>query len=143
MKFNLSKTLKIKDSAKCCEKKYEKLVGEFKDTINKLSNDVQDLKDKASDVDNTKTDKYISEISYEREGNNIILKYIYNDGGEKTITLEDKDTIGILYDDTEVRNKITNLENEINTLKSDIAELKEFKDMVTELLDGNIGGWRP
>jgi len=91
------------------------------------------LEDKVTALEN-KTDKFISEILYERQGNNIILKYIYSDNSEKSITLEDKDTVGVVYDDTEIKTKLNQLENAISDLNS-------FKQSVAELLDGNLGNW--
>lgn len=142
----LRELVKLSTSQVCSTNALSECICGIKSELGKMNErkdkDNKDLEDRISELEN-KGDNYITDISYERDGGNIILKYTYVDGQIKTVTLEDRDAVGILYDDTEVRNKITNLENEINTLKSDIAELKEFKDMITELLDGNIGGWRP
>jgi len=155
MRFNFSKTLRIKDPIKCCEKRYNELVSEFRETLDKFSNDIKGLKDKTSNILEADKDKFITEITYEREGNNVILKYIYSNGEEKTVTLEDKDTIGVLYDDTAVRGLInanteliTELRGKVTALETENTSLKEqFAQLVGRVAaleaDNAFGEWAP
>lgn len=77
-----------------------------KDTIYNDS----ELRNRVSTLEG-KTDKFISSATVSRQGNQVTFKYTYNDGTEATrITFTDNDTVAIAYDDTEVRRRLTTLE---------------------------------
>ena len=59
----------------------------------------------------SRTDNFISGVSVSKEGNNVTLTYNYVDGQSKNVSFADSDTINVAYDDSELREKVTNLEN--------------------------------
>lgn len=58
-----------------------------------------------------KTDNFVTGVTASREGNRVRLTYNFVTGQPKTVEFDDKDTIGIAYDDTSVRNRIKALED--------------------------------
>lgn len=58
-----------------------------------------------------KTDNFVTGVTASREGNKVKLTYNFVTGQPKTVEFEDKDTIGIAYDDTALRNRIKALED--------------------------------
>ena len=72
-----------------------------------------------------KTDNFVSEVTVSREGNKVKLKYTRVDGTSSEVEFDDKDTISMAYDDTEVKNRLTAL------------EAKEDSDKQTLTLTGN------
>ena len=58
-----------------------------------------------------KTDNFISGVSVNKEGSNVTLTYNYVDGQTKNVSFTDSDTINIAYDDSGLKQRITNLEN--------------------------------
>lgn len=106
-------------------KSLKKTVEENKTTSD---NNEGELSSRVTDLEN-RQDKFISQLSYERQGNNVILKFVYTDGTEGTITFEDKDTIAIAYDDTELRNLITALQASIVGNTSNGASIYFSRDI--------------
>lgn len=72
-----------------------------------------------------KTDNFVSDVTVSREGNKVKLKYTRVDGTSSEVEFDDKDTISMAYDDTEVKNRLTAL------------EAKEDSDKQTLTLTGN------
>lgn len=58
-----------------------------------------------------KTDNFVTGVTASREGNKVKLTYNFVTGQPKTVEFDDKDTIGIAYDDTALRNRIKALED--------------------------------
>ena len=58
-----------------------------------------------------KTDNFVTGVTASREGNKVKLTYNFVTGQPKTVEVDDKDTIGIAYDDTALRNRIKALED--------------------------------
>lgn len=58
-----------------------------------------------------KTDNFVTGVTASREGNKVKLTYNFVTGQPKTVEFEDKDTIGIAYDDTALRNRVKALED--------------------------------
>lgn len=58
-----------------------------------------------------KTDNFVTGITASREGDRVRLTYNFVTGQPKTVEFDDKDTIGIAYDDTSIRNRIKALED--------------------------------
>ena len=57
-----------------------------------------------------KTDNFVTGITASRTGNKVKLTYNFVTGQPKTVEFDDKDTIGIAYDDTALRNRVKALE---------------------------------
>lgn len=57
-----------------------------------------------------KTDNFVTGVTTSRTGNKVKLTYNFVTGQPKSVEFDDKDTIGIAYDDTALRNRIQALE---------------------------------
>ena len=93
---------------------------EDKDTI---YND-EDIKRRLSNLEG-KTDNFISGVSVNKEGNNVTLTYNYVDGQAKNVSFTDSDTVNIAYDDSALRERLTNLENRPQIDVSEFAKKSE------------------
>ena len=58
-----------------------------------------------------KTDNFITGVSVNKEGSNVTLTYNYVDGQAKNVSFTDSDTVNVAYDDSGLKQRITNLEN--------------------------------
>lgn len=58
-----------------------------------------------------KTDNFVTGVTASRTGNKVKLTYNFVTGQSKTVEFDDKDTIGVAYDDTALRNRIKALED--------------------------------
>lgn len=79
---------------------------------------------KEIEVLKNKTDVFVSDMSFSREGDEVTLKYTRTDGLEKSVSFTDKDTKMVAYDDEPLKARVTALEN------------KPDKDNQTLTLDG-------
>ena len=57
-----------------------------------------------------RTDNFVKDVTVSREGNKVKFTYTRVDGTSSEAEFEDKDTIALAYDDTELRNKVAQLE---------------------------------
>lgn len=73
-----------------------------------------------------KTDNFVTGVTASRTGNKVKLTYNFVTGQPKTVEFDDKDTIGIAYDDTALRNRVKALEDRTD------------KDTVTRWAKGDI-----
>lgn len=73
-----------------------------------------------------KTDNFISGVSVNKEGSNVTLTYNYVDGQTKNVSFTDSDTINIAYDDSGLKQRITNLENRPQVDLTDYAKKSEI-----------------
>lgn len=62
-----------------------------------------------------KTDNFVTGVTASRTGNKVKLTYNFVTGQPKTVEFDDKDTIGIAYDDTALRNRVQALEDRTDT----------------------------
>ena len=58
-----------------------------------------------------KTDNFISSVNVSRNGNKVKLTYTLVDGTIKEVEFEDKDTVGLAYDDTALKARVKALED--------------------------------
>ena len=58
-----------------------------------------------------KTDNFVSNVVLNREGNKITITYTFVNGDTKKVEFEDKDTIGVAYDDSALKERVKALEN--------------------------------
>lgn len=72
-----------------------------------------------------KTDNFVKDVTVSREGNKVKLKYTRVDGTSSEVEFDDKDTISMAYDDTDLKERIKAL------------EAKEDSDKQTLTLTGN------
>lgn len=73
----------------------------------------------------SKTDNFISGVSVNKEGNNVTLTYNYVDGQTKNVSFTDSDTVNIAYDDSGLKQRITNLENRPQVESYNDADIKQ------------------
>lgn len=59
----------------------------------------------------SRTDNFVTGVTASREGNKVRLTYNFVSGQPKTVEFDDKDTIGVAYDDTAIRNRLQTLES--------------------------------
>lgn len=57
-----------------------------------------------------KTDNFVTGVTASREGNKVRLTYNFVTGQPKIVEFDDKDTIGVAYDDTALRSRVVALE---------------------------------
>ena len=72
-----------------------------------------------------KTDNFITGVSVNKEGNNVTLTYNYVDGQSKNVSFTDSDTVNVAYDDSGLKQRITNLENRPQVEAYNDAEIKQ------------------
>lgn len=58
-----------------------------------------------------KTDNFVTGVTASRNGNKVKLTYNFVTGQNKEVEFDDKDTIGVAYDDTALRNRIKAIED--------------------------------
>lgn len=91
-----------------------------------------------------KTDNFISGVSVNKEGNNVTLTYNYVDGQSKNVSFTDSDTINVAYDDSGLKQRITNLENRPQVdltdyaKKSELYNDSEIKQRLTALENNHV-----
>lgn len=73
-----------------------------------------------------KTDNFITGVSVNKEGNNVTLTYNYVDGQSKNVSFTDSDTVNVAYDDSGLKQRITNLENRPQIDLTDYAKKTEL-----------------
>lgn len=87
-----------------------------------------------------RTDNFVNNVTVSRDGNKIKLKYIRVDGTSSEVEFDDKDTLTVAYDDSNLRSRVEALEAkpDKDTVYDDTAlkervkalEAKEDKDTV-------------
>lgn len=73
-----------------------------------------------------KTDNFITGVSVNKEGSNVTLTYNYVDGQSKNVSFTDSDTVNVAYDDSGLKQRITNLENRPQVDLTDYAKKSEI-----------------
>lgn len=72
-----------------------------------------------------KTDNFITGVSVNKEGSNVTLTYNYVDGQSKNVSFTDSDTVNVAYDDSGLKQRITNLENRPQVEAYNDADIKQ------------------
>ena len=91
-----------------------------------------------------KTDNFITGVSVNKEGNNVTLTYNYVDGQSKHVSFTDSDTVNVAYDDSGLKQRITNLENRPQVdltdyaKKSELYNDSEIKQRLTALENNHV-----
>ena len=57
-----------------------------------------------------RTDNFVKDVTVSREGNKVKFTYTRVDGTSSEVEFDDKDTVALTYDDTELRQRVTQLE---------------------------------
>lgn len=78
-----------------------------------------------------KTDNFVSNVVLNREGNKITITYTFVNGDVKKVEFEDKDTVGVAYDDSALQSRVTALENKPD--KDTVYNDSDLKRRVTAL----------
>lgn len=78
-----------------------------------------------------KTDNFVSNVILNREGNKITITYTFVNGDTKKVEFEDKDTIGVAYDDSALKARVKALENKPD--KDTVYNDADLKRRVTAL----------
>ena len=73
-----------------------------------------------------KTDNFITGVSVNKEGSNVTLTYNYVEGQTKNVSFTDSDTVNVAYDDSGLKQRITNLENRPQVDLTDYAKKSEI-----------------
>lgn len=68
-----------------------------------------------------KTDVFVSDMSFSREGDEVTLKYTRTDGVEKSVSFTDKNTTMVAYDDEPLKARVTALENKPDSDKQTLT----------------------
>lgn len=68
-----------------------------------------------------KTDNFISSVGVSRNGNKVKLTYTLVDGTIKEVEFEDKDTVALAYDDSELKARVKALEDKPDNDKQTLA----------------------
>ena len=69
-----------------------------------------DVKRRLTELE-SRTDNFVTGVTASREGNKVRLTYNFVSGQPKNVEFDDKDTIGVAYDDTAIRNRLQTLES--------------------------------
>lgn len=85
-----------------------------------------------------KTDNFVSNVVLNREGNKITITYTFVNGDTKKVEFEDKDTIGVAYDDSAIQARVKALENkpDKDTVYND-ADIKRRLSLLENKTDSN------
>ena len=97
----------------------------------------------------SKTDNFVTGVTASREGNKVRLTYNFVSGQPKNVEFDDKDTIGVAYDDTAIRNRLQTLEskpsptlslsgNTLSLTNGGSVELSSQNSSVYRATKGNI-----
>lgn len=78
-----------------------------------------------------KTDNFVSNVVLNREGNKITITYTFVNGDTKKVEFEDKDTIGVAYDDSAIQARVKALESKPD--KDTVYNDSDLKRRVTAL----------
>lgn len=78
-----------------------------------------------------KTDNFVSNVVLNREGSKITITYTFVNGDTKKVEFEDKDTIGVAYDDSAIQARVKALENKPD--KDTVYNDADLKRRVTAL----------
>lgn len=81
----------------------------------------------------SRTDNFVNGVNVSREGNKVKLTYTFVDGTSKEVEFDDKDTITLAYDDSEVKRRITSLENKPDNDKQKLS----YSNGVLSIENGN------
>lgn len=78
-----------------------------------------------------RTDNFVKEVTVSREGDKVKLTYTRVDGTSSEVEFDDKDTISIAYDDTELKGRVQALEEKVD--KDTVYDDTEVKNRLTTL----------
>ena len=90
--------------------------------ITQMESDITQLKERQ--------DKYITDVKAVKEGNNVVFTYSFSSGEPVIVTVEDKDTLPTVYDDSEVKNRLNSLEVKNGEQDGKIQILQSAKDTI-------------
>lgn len=78
-----------------------------------------------------RTDNFVNNVTVSRDGNKIKLKYIRVDGTSSEVEFDDKDTLTVAYDDSNLRSRVEALE--AKTDKDTVYDDSSLTERVTNL----------
>lgn len=97
--------------------------------ITQIESDVTQLK--------ARQDKYVTGVTAEKQGNNVVFTYTFSTGEPVTVTVEDKDTLPTVFDDSELKNRLNALETFKGTTEAKDLE-QDGKIQALETAKGNL-----
>lgn len=80
-----------------------------------------------------RTDNFVKDVTVSREGNKVKFTYTRVDGTSSEAEFDDKDTITAIYDDTELRQRVTQLEAKEDSDKQTLS----LQDRTLSISNGN------
>ena len=80
-----------------------------------------------------RTDNFVKDVTVSREGNKVKFTYTRVDGTSSEVEFDDKDTITASYDDTELRQRVTQLEAKEDSDKQTLS----LQDRTLSISNGN------
>lgn len=97
--------------------------------ITQMESDINQLK--------ARQDKYVTGVTAEKQGNNVVFTYTFSTGEPVTVTVEDKDTLPTVFDDSELKNRLNALETFKGTTEAKDLE-QDGKIQALETAKGNL-----
>ena len=104
--------------------------------INGIETNVNNLTPRVEALE-AKKDKYVTGVTAVKEGNNVVFTYTFSEGEPKTVTVEDKDTLPTVFDDSELKNRLNALETFKGTTEAKDLE-QDGKIQALETAKGNL-----
>lgn len=80
-----------------------------------------------------RTDNFVKDVTVSREGNKVKFTYTRVDGTKSEVEFDDKDTVALTYDDTELRQRVTQLEAREDNDKQTLS----LQDRTLSISNGN------
>lgn len=80
-----------------------------------------------------RTDNFVKDVTVSREGNKVKFTYTRVDGTSSEVEFDDKDTVALTYDDTELRQRVTQLEAREDNDKQTLS----LQDRTLSISNGN------
>lgn len=80
-----------------------------------------------------RTDNFVKDVTVSREGNKVKFTYTRVDGTSSEAEFDDKDTVALTYDDTELRQRVTQLEAKEDSDKQTLS----LQDRTLSISNGN------
>lgn len=80
-----------------------------------------------------RTDNFVKDVTVSREGNKVKFTYTRVDGTSSEAEFDDKDTVALTYDDTELRQRVTQLEAREDNDKQTLS----LQDRTLSISNGN------
>lgn len=106
IKANSDKSDKLSQDLTSVDNRVSNVEGNVTNLNEKTSNNSKEIEELKN-----KTDVFVSDMSFSREGDEVTLKYTRTDGVEKSVSFTDKNTTMVAYDDEPLKARVKALED--------------------------------